>query len=276
MGYTREKEYEAEIIGKAIGKEIKKALESKNKNDDEKEYRERAEYRDKNLLYFVNISVIISYIAGALAIQLPFINKFGIISYDIKLYLLIGAIIFVVIQIAVFISRIYEQLAFELSSSFINSIMFKFNFFGLQDLGLDRAIRIFLFIPLSFYIINFCKEWVNTSITESHRELFMTILLFIKIYITISLLVQSERYYTRMNTYNFVFIIIALAISLYSGRATFEQYLLTDAKLISNHNEKSIKLLLIDNRAIYYKENNKYKYEVLNENTIIEFTNTDN
>jgi hypothetical protein len=61
--------------------------------------------------------------------------------------------------------------------------------------------------------------------------------------------------------------------SLYIWRATFEEYLLTHVKLINSQNEKSIDLLLIDNKIIYYKEHDTYKYEISSENTIIEFTN---
>ncbi len=269
-----EKKYEAEIIGKTIGEELRKAFRNNNRHDIVKEYREEDEYRYKNLLYFINVSVIISYIAGALVIQLPFIDKFGIISYDFKLYLLIGAIVFVIIQIAVFISTIYEQFASGISSAIRDFITNKLNNFESQ--GLDWLIKVVLFIPLSSFIINFCEEWISVSVTEKYIGVLVVILLFIRIYIALSLVFQNKRYSSRMNTTHFILIIMALISSIYLGRASFEEYLLTDAKLINNQYEKSIELLLIDNKAIYYKENNTYKYEILKENAIIEFIRDNN
>lgn len=75
-----------------------------------------------------------------------------------------------------------------------------------------------------------------------------------------------------MNLTNFILILIALTVSLYAGRFTLEEYLLKDAKLIYNHNEKLIEVILINNGTIYYKENSTYKCEILKDDITIEFT----
>lgn len=260
--------YDAKIIGQAIGEEISKALNNNNKHDYIKDYRERNEYTYKNLLYFINISAIISYIAGAMVMQLPFIDKFGVMSYDFKLYLLIGTIIFVILQVSVFISSVFEQIVAEVSYSFRDLIENKFN---LEKNRFFIWIGRIVFIPIASLLINLCRKWINASIIEEYRGILIVMLLFIQTYVILSLIFQDKRYGSKMNTTNFVLIVVALATSLYTRRAVFEEYLLTDAKIINSQYEKSIELLLIDNKSIYYKENNTYKYEILKEGTIIEF-----
>lgn len=111
---------------------------------------------------------------------------------------------------------------------------------------------------------------------ENYKDITPIIVLFFTTYIPLSLVFQDKRFDKNMNTNNFVFIIVALFIALYTGRASFEQYLLTDVKIINNHIERPIEPLLIDNKAVYYKENNTYKYEILKGNTTIEFINNNN
>lgn len=194
-------------------------------------------------------------------------------SYDFKLYLLIGAIIFVAIQIAVFISSAYEQIISLISEAIKNFIERKSNLHG--DQALNWFIKI-CFIPLTLSLIDKCEKWINAITIDKYSNFLIVMLLFIKIYVILSLIFQEKQYGSNMNTTNFILIIIALTFSLYIGRATFEEYLLTDAKLINNQNEKSIELLLIDNKAIYYKENDTYKYEILGKDTLIEFLNNGN
>lgn len=270
-----EKKYEAEVlghaIGEAIGEEVKKVCRNNSTHDIAKEYREKDEFRYKSLLYFVNTSVIISYIAGALAIQLPFIDKFGIMLYDFKLYLLIGAIIFVITQVAVFISSVYEQIAAIIADSIEDAIMNKLK--DCEINGLQWIARTLIFIPIAKLLIYFSKRWVTNSVNEKYWGILFAILLFIKIYVILSLIFQNKQYSSNMNTTNFIIILVALTVSLYTSRASFEEYLLTDARLINNQNEKSIELLLVDGGTIYYKENNIYKCEVLKADTIIEYKN---
>ncbi|WP_324824301.1 hypothetical protein [Sinanaerobacter sp. ZZT-01] len=269
-----EKKYEAQIIGQSIGEEIRKMLEKSNRQDDCKEYRERDEYGYKRLLYSINISAIISYIAGALVMQLPFIDKFGIMQYDFKLYLLFGSIVFVIIQIALFILSIYEQLVSWLSSEIECWVINKLENYEFN--GLDNLIRIVIFIPISLILIDLCGNFLELSLPENYKDIIPIIVLFFRIYISLSLVFQDKRFDKNMNTNNFVFIIVALFIALYTGRASFEQYLLTDAKIINNHIERPIELLLIDGKSVYYKEKNTYKYEILKENITIEFLNNSN
>jgi hypothetical protein len=62
-----------------------------------------------------------------------------------------------------------------------------------------------------------------------------------------------------------------LTVSLYAGKTTFEEYLLTDAKLIHGQGERSVELLINDHGTIYFKENNECKCKILKDDTIIEF-----
>lgn len=263
-----EKKYETKIMGQAIGEEISKVLKNNNRHDYGKKYREIDEYIYKTLLYFINISAIISYIAGAMVMQLPFIDKFGIMPYDFKLYLLIGTIIFVIVQVSVLVSSIFEEFVAILSYAFSDFIEDKLNLKGGQFFTWVGRI---VFIPIASFLLNTARKWVNTSLAEDYSGILMIMLIFIEVYVILSLICQNKRYGGSMNTTNFVLIIVALTTSLYIGRFTFEGYLLTDAKLINNQHEKSIELLLIDNKSIYYKENNTYKYETLKEDTVIEF-----
>ncbi|PKM51702.1 MAG: hypothetical protein CVV02_05405 [Firmicutes bacterium HGW-Firmicutes-7] len=273
-----ERKHEAKVlghaIGEAIGEEVKKVYSNNRSNDFAKEYREKDEFRYKSLLYFVNISVIISYIAGALAIQLPFIDKFGIMLYDFKLYLLIGAMIFVIVQIAVFTSSIYEQFAAVIAVAIEDVIMKKFNNYEMQ--GLQWIARTIIFIPVAELLMYFGRKWVTNSVNEKYWGILFAILLFIKIYVILSLTFQNKRYSSSMNTTNFVLILVALTVSLYTSRASFEEYLLTNARLINNQSEKSIELLLVDGRTIYYKENNIYKCGILETDTVIEYKSIKN
>ncbi len=86
-----------------------------------------------------------------------------------------------------------------------------------------------------------------------------------------SLIFQDKRYGSIMNITNFALILIALTVSLYVERTTFEEYLLTNAKLINGQDERSIELLINDHGTIYFKENNECKCEILKDDTIIEF-----
>lgn len=264
-----EKRQEAIVLAEVIGTEIGKVLEKFNKRDNVKDHLEKNEYRNKELLYFINISAIISYIAGALVMQLPFWDKIGIIFYDFKLYLVIGAIAFVLIQSALFISAIYEIIASEISNSIENWLHKKLNNYNFDKIHV--IIRIFVFIPLLLSLIELCRHWLHTYLPDNYYNLVPTLMLFFSIYTPLSLILQDKRFGSNMNTNNFIIVILALAISVYAGRSSFEQYLLTDAKLINNGKEKSIEVIQIDDKAIYYKENNKYKYEVLEDDAIIEF-----
>lgn len=190
--------------------------------------------------------------------------------YDFKLYLLIGAIIFVIILVSTFISSVYEQIA-----SIISDIIKDFIANKLQNSELNKLdwiIRVVIFIPLANCLIDLLQPWLNSSVDIRYKGLTTTILLFVKIYVTFSLIFQNKRYSSSMNLTNFILILIALTVSLYAGRFTLEEYLLKDAKLIYNHNEKLIEVILINNGTIYYKENSTYKCEILKDDITIEFT----
>jgi len=235
-------------------------------------HEEKLEHGLKMILHKVNVSIIISYIAGAVAVQLPFIRYFGIVPFDFTYYLIIGSIVFVSTEIPIFFISIFEELVGHMSFYFQDLLQEYASLKNTND-NIALLIRVCFFIPVGilfiFFIHDYAKEYYYLA--KNFISIIDLVFIFSYVYLIISMISQNKRYYKGINRGGFYCILIALTITLYLGHGDIEKYLVTDVILVENDIEKDIELILLDNKAIYYRNEEGYYYEILDSDTKITY-----
>ncbi|MGN0711648.1 MAG: hypothetical protein ACI4LO_07785 [Anaerovoracaceae bacterium] len=231
---------------------------------------ERNSRIQNRLLFFINTSIVISYIAGACALQIPFFEVLGLIPYDLTYYLIIGIIFFILIFITNIISGIIEVFTILFSEKLaakLKSFLDKY-YIEIEYPGIGFFLRLVIFAPITYFVICFIESKVTNYIKLEEDFTYINFLIYflftyIKIYTPIKILFTSNYNEVDMYKEKFLLIVISLVISINIHNSSIEHLLLKDALLLDADSESEISIIYLNDDNLYYKSNGQYRYRSL-------------